>query len=108
MYTSKQSNRPNYIEKQIPLIFYQRLNNLSKSEGFNFVKDHYENALKHGGYTEKLTYIELFAVNSGGNRKRKLMYFQPPFSKGVKLPIEDCFSICSRSISAESTLCIKS
>ncbi|MEC8567562.1 MAG: hypothetical protein VXY56_04630, partial [Pseudomonadota bacterium] len=92
VYMSKQSNHPNYIKRQIPSMVNQRLNNLSKSEShFNFVKDHYESALENSGYTEKLTYIEPPTVNSGKNRKRKLIYFQPPFSKEVKTPIGRLF-----------------
>ena len=89
---SKYSNHPNYIKKQIPSMVNQRLTNLSKNEShFEFVKAHYEKALRNSGYTEKLTYTEPVATNTRKKRKRKLIYFQPPFSKQIKTPIGRLF-----------------
>ena len=92
VYMSKQSNHPKYVKKQIPTMVNKRLNNLSKHESeFDFVKQHYENALRNSGYTEDLRYSKTANAKVGKKRRRKIIYFQPPFSEQIKTPIGKLF-----------------
>ena len=95
IYMSKLSNHPNYIKKQIPLMVNNRLNSLSKRKSdFDFVKTNYQDALKKSHYDNELKYTNPTAkqaTNGKKKRRRKIIYFQPPFSLSVKTPIGRCF-----------------
>ena len=93
---SKQSNHPNHIKKQIPKMINQRINSLSKTEtNFNYAKKDYEDALHQSHYDVTLEYIKSpkNATNDPHmkKRRRKLIYFQPPFSNRLKTPIGKLF-----------------
>jgi hypothetical protein len=53
------------------------------------VKENYQDALRNGNYKEKLTYLKDKCNNNQLKRKRrrKIIYFQPPFSLDVKTQI---------------------
>lgn len=91
IYMSKQSNHPYHVKKQIPSMVNNRLNRLSKNESdFNFVKKDYQNALDKSQYNHELNYSEDNKhpdVRNKKRRRRKIIYFQPPFSLAVKTPI---------------------
>ena len=91
---SKLSNHPNYVKKQIPLMVNNRLNSLSKRKtDFDYVKDNYQNALKKSHYDKELKYSDSEDRQGkiGKKRRRKIIYFQPPFSLAVKTPIGRSF-----------------
>ena len=96
IYMSSQSNHPDHIKKQIPTMVNKRLCSLSKSKtDFNYIKDDYEQALKKSHYDVKLEHLnssEHTRCNPGKKkRRRKIIYFQPPFSKQLKTPIGKLF-----------------
>ena len=72
----------------------QRLNNLSKTKNdFDFVKKGYEDALENSHYESILNYTDKTDKPpiAKKKRKRKIIYFQPPFSNQVKTPIGRLF-----------------
>ena len=90
IYMSKQSNHPYHVKKQIPSMVNNRLNRLSKNESdFNFVKKDYQEALDKSLYQHELNYSAVTRQSNKNKkkRKRKIIYFQPPFSLAVKTPI---------------------
>ena len=89
-YINVLSNHPPQIIKQLPQIINDRLSaNSSNKEIFDSTKDEYENSLKESGHTAKLT----FNKNTSNKRKRKrnIIWFNPPFNKGVSTNIAKRF-----------------
>ena len=88
VYVHKQSNHPEYIKREIPRMVNKRLNNLSKIKcDFEFIKDGYQETLKKSDYKADLKYADKGQDTIQGSkrrRKRKVIYFQPPFSLNVK------------------------
>ena len=87
MYIHSESNHPPAIIKQLPLSIQARLRTLSSSkEIFDEDVRPYQEALKRSGYKHTLKYED----DSGGkihqkrNRKREVIWFNPPYSKSVK------------------------
>ena len=94
IYMNNYSNHPNYIKKQLPNMINNRLNAVSKTKSdFEFIKPNYQDALEHSNYKQKLCYSENAITPNPGKRKRrrKIIYFQPPFSLAVKTPIGKIF-----------------
>ena len=86
VYINKMSNHPPGITKQLPQSISRRLSTLSSNEEvFNRSKQIYENAIKKSGYDEKLTYTNADTQRATGrrNRRRNILWFNPPFSKNV-------------------------
>ena len=93
IYVSRLSNHPNHIKKQIPSMINKRLSRLSKFEqDFNNIKKPYEDSLRKSSYSEKLEFIEKSeSIRRKRKRKRKIIYFHPPFSMEVKTKIGSLF-----------------
>ena len=93
-YIHKKSNHPPNIIKDLPKMISQRISNLSYDEDiFNNSKQVYEKALKESGFTENL---EFDKTNTGTERtrrrrKRKIIWYNPPFSKNVQTNIARSF-----------------
>ena len=74
-----------------------RLSNLSSGEKeFNDSKDIYQKALNDAGYTEQIKYKQEIEKDTSNQvqkrkRKRKIMWFTPPFNKEVKSNITKLF-----------------
>ena len=83
MYIHSESNHPPAIIKQLPLSIEKRLKTLSSSkEIFDEAAKPYQKALERNGYKHILKYEE----DSGAtkrNRKRNIIWFNPPYSKSV-------------------------
>ena len=91
-YVSNLSNHPKHIRRHIPDIINKRLSLLSSSEAaFNLVKDDYEQALKKSDYAPNVRYDETPTLKKTRKRRRKIIYFQPPYSASVKTPIGKLF-----------------
>ena len=88
LYVNKQSNHPPTILKELPKSINQRLINLScdKSE-FNKAKIPYQEALKNSGYKEELRYEPTETRPRNRNRKRKIIWFNPPYNMNVSTNI---------------------
>ena len=83
MYIHSESNHPPAIIKQLPLSIEKRLKTLSSSkEIFDEAAKPYQKTLERNGYKHILKYEE----DSGAtkrNRKRNIIWFNPPYSKSV-------------------------
>ena len=93
-YVHVKSNHPPSIIKQIPLSIEKRISNLSSSEAiFDSAAPYYQEALKRSGYNHSLKYKPSTQLNSTKNinRKRKIIWFNPPFNKNVSTPIAKNF-----------------
>ena len=92
-YTHKESNHPPNIIKQIPIPIETRLSNHSSNETvFHHAAEDYEKALKKSGYNAKIQYKSTNQNTSSKiNRKRKIIWFNLPFSKIVSTKIGHYF-----------------
>ena len=73
---------------QIPISINKRLNqNSSSEEIFNTSKTEYEEALKQSGYKNFNLTFNPQKQTPKQNRKRKIIWFNPPFSKNVSTNI---------------------
>ena len=96
MYINVSSNHPPSIIKQIPESINRRLSSLSSSrEVFLNNIQSYREALKKSGFRGELTYHEPKCSDESKNekrkRKRKIIWFNPPYSKNVKTNIGKIF-----------------
>ena len=84
LYIHAESNHPPAILKRVPEMIGRRVSNIScnKSE-FERSKPYYENALRRSGFERKLMYVSEKEPTKN-KRKRKIIWFNPPFSKNVK------------------------
>ena len=90
LYVHRQSNHPLCVTKNIPESVNRRLSSLSSNkEMFNSVAPVYQEALDKSGYDLKLEFtpIDETPPRSNRNRKRQMLYFNPPFSADVKTNI---------------------
>lgn len=92
LYVNTKSNHPPSVLKQIPIGIGKRLSEISSSEEvFKAAVPQYEEALKNSGFNEKLVYTS--DENTGiredrqARRKRKIIWYNPPFSLSVKTNI---------------------
>ena len=92
-YVHIDSNHPSNIIKQIPLAIESRLSELSSNENiFKESVPYYDQALQKSGYYHNFTYKTNNKNNKPrNNRKRKIIWFNPPFSKNVKTKIAKLF-----------------
>ena len=92
-YLNVNSNHPRHIIKHIPRMIEQRLSLLSSTkEIFEQNKAIYEKALNDSGHKCNLKYQE--ATNTKKrNRSRKVIYFNPPYSKSLKTNVIKVFLI---------------
>ena len=93
MYVHTESNHPPVITKKIPQSIQARLSNISSSkEIFNDAKPEYEEALHKAGHKLNLTHTPKINSNTTNRekqhkRKRKITWFNPPYTKHVKTSI---------------------
>ena len=96
LYINKSSNHPPCILKQLPISIEKRLIETSSNENvFNEAATLYTNALKESGFNYNLKYSSPSEPNNDNqskkSRKRKIIWFNPPFSKNVKTNIGKIF-----------------
>ena len=89
IYTNKNSNHPPNILKQLPKSIAKRISETSSSnEIFNKSTKIYTKALKESSLTDGLKYlpnkVQQLENNEGKKRKRKIIWFNPPYSKRRK------------------------
>ena len=83
LYINNQSNHPFSIKKQIPEMVSKRISKLSCSkEVFDNTASIYNQALQNSGYTNKLIY-NTDRQPPRNKRKRKIIWFNPPYSDSV-------------------------
>ena len=96
LYIHRESNHPQKIKKEMSRIIEKRLSKNSKNkEIFDENKKEYQDALKRSGYKETLKYnpekIEdksneksIEENKKKKNRKRKIIWYNPPYNDSVK------------------------
>ena len=94
LYIHKESKHPSSIIKKLPESISKRVSEISSNEAvFNNAKNIYNTALKSSGFNETLSYTPSTENNreKSHNRKRKIIWYNPPFSKNVKTNIGKMF-----------------
>ena len=94
IYVNAKSNHPPNIIKQLPISIEKRLCKLSCSgKIFEEASKHYQEALNKSGHRYKLQYKsnETATNNNNKQRKRKIIWFNPPFSKNVSTNVGKFF-----------------
>ena len=100
LYVNTRSSHPPTVIKQIPIGINTRLSNISSCEKhFDDAKSDYQKALSESGHAHKLTYQEPKNKNKKNKNNRNIIWYNPPFSLGVKTDIgaqflqlvKDCF-----------------
>ena len=90
-YLNVESNHPKHIIEHIPKMVEQQLSLLSStSEIFERCKTEYQKALNDSGYKYELKYQEISKTKKR-SRSRKVIYFNPPYSKSVKTNVIKLF-----------------
>ena len=90
LYVNTKSNHPPVITKRIPHAIQTRLSNISSDqEIFDNSKHVYETALQEAGHHTDLKYTPKHENNNlrQHQRKRRITWFNPPFSQHVKTNI---------------------
>ena len=83
-YVNKGSNHPPSITKNIPSSIQKRLNSITSCEReFIDAKDEYQRALTDAGYTHELAYDTENKPANKRKRKRRIVWFNPPYSKNM-------------------------
>ena len=90
LYIDAKSNHPPSIIREIPSMVSKRLSSLSCNEHeFNLAKPDYTEALKRSGFSEGLKYTT--HPKKKRSRKRKIIWFNPPYNANVKTKIGQRF-----------------
>ena len=91
MYINILSNHPPNVIKNFPDNISKRTNTLSADEiTFSKSKDLYNNALAESGFIHKITFQKQntsTVTNNNKNKRRKIIWFNPPFSLNVSINI---------------------
>ena len=92
-YINIESSHPPSIIKQLQLSIESRLSSLSSSkEIFNDSVIPYQDVLDKSGYKHKLKYkTNIDTATNKKQRKRNIIWFNPPYSKNVKTNIGKIF-----------------
>ena len=93
LYINTSSNHPLNIIRQLPSNIGKRISEISSSEEiFDRAATYYNDALKASRYKEKVRYETETANNyTSAKRKRKIIWFNPPFSMNVKTNVAKNF-----------------
>lgn len=91
LYVNTKSNHPPSVLKAIPQGINKRLETISSNEIiFNKAKAPYQEALQKSGYDHTLEYNQTTIKPSSGEkkkRKRKVIWFNPPYDMRLEKPI---------------------
>jgi len=93
IYVHAKSNHPTSILRNIPISINNRLSNISSnSQVFNASTQLHQNALNQSGHKHKLEYEPASLHHpTRTNRKRKIIWFNPPYNKAVDTKIGNLF-----------------
>ena len=88
MHINKNSNHPPTVQRQLAKSVGKRISETSSNEQiFKESIRIYEEALKKSGFYEKLEYVrevDKHGKEENKRRKRKIIWFSPPYSNNVK------------------------
>lgn len=94
LYINTESNHPKSIIKNIPDMVSKRLSNLSSDEkSFDEMKHDYESALRNSGFTDNIEFQTSKPNTNKRARKRKIIWYNPPYSSNVDTNIGRKFFI---------------
>ena len=92
MYIHKESNHPPAITKQLPFSVESRLRKISSSKKvFDESSKVFQDALSRSGYDHVLTYDSPTNNCRSKNRKRNVIWFNPPYSRSVATNVGKTF-----------------
>ena len=92
LYIHCKSNHPPNIIKQLPSMVADRLSgNSCDANEFEKVKDVYNSSLEKSGYTKPITYKQPKPLQVPRQRKRSVIWFNPPYNGSVKSNIGRTF-----------------
>ena len=84
-YVNSKSNHPPSILRNIPLAVNQRISSISSSkEVFDQAAPFFQTELTRAGYSHKLEYQEPLQAQQKRKRYRRIIWFNPPYSKTLK------------------------
>jgi hypothetical protein len=84
LYINRHSNHPPSITRRFPTPINKRIALLSSDEQtFTESTPIYQNALRHSNFDHELTYTQDASQRTRRNGQRKIIWFNPPFSKSV-------------------------
>ena len=85
IYINANSNHPPSVLKSLPSMINKGVSDLSSdSKEFERAKGLYQEALKTSGFESNLNYIPQNEKNKKRNRRRKIIWFNPPYNANVK------------------------
>ena len=92
LYVNVKSNHPPSIIRNIPIGINKRLNEISSdAAAFNDAAPMYQEALKASGYNQQLKFTESENPPKQRSRHRKIIWYNPPYSKSVTTNIGKLF-----------------
>ena len=93
LYVHVESNHPPKIIERIPNMIDDHISGISLSSKkiFDRAAPFYKDALQQSGHKEKLVYTSHQPNNTKRKRKRKIMWFNPPYSANVKTNVAKKF-----------------
>ena len=92
IYIDVKSNHPECVIKNTPLAVQKRLSMLSSSESiFDQTAPPYQAALDKAGYTHKLKFEKQTTRTRRNGNRRKITWFNPPYSQNVETNIGGTF-----------------
>ena len=108
LYIHQHSNHLPAIKKQLPSMLADHLLSLSYNcEEFTRAILEYEKAMQRSGYSGGLQYIIPPGPHKRKFRKQNIVWFNPPFSKHVKINIRKVFLHLLESTSLPITTCAR-
>ena len=88
VYVSAHSNHPPSIIKNIPLALNKRLSSISSNrQVFDEVAPLYQAELDRAGHQHKLEFKDEEIGGGKRKRKKKILWFNPPYSMDLKTPV---------------------
>ena len=95
LYVHSKSNHPPSVLRNIPLSINKRLTEISSDQdSFEQASPPYQQALDKSGYNHKLQFkhpLNLTTNNKTRSRKRKIIWYNPPYSKNVSTDVGQTF-----------------
>ena len=102
LYVNASSNHPPMIIKRIPETIEKRISKISCNEDeFQKAKPYYEKALSNSGFKRPLEFTPL-ANKNNKNRKRNIIWFNPPYSENVKTNVGKVFFVSGKEAFSSS------
>ena len=84
LYIHRESNNPPNILSELPTMISDRISTLScNQEEFETAQGEYNTSLKNSGFNEKIKYQPKPENCQPRQRRRNIIWFNPPFSKQV-------------------------